>query len=70
MRYALLICTDESAMAAASPAESEAMMNDYNAFSSLMPDFPHRTARQRECCAHPAPPLSVRLETPSILGTG
>jgi hypothetical protein len=33
MRYLLSICTDESAMEAASPAESEAMMAEYMAFT-------------------------------------
>ncbi|HEX5587346.1 MAG TPA: YciI family protein [Acidimicrobiia bacterium] len=36
MRYALLICTDESAMAAASPAEAEAMHNEYVSFGEEM----------------------------------
>ncbi|MFI5047277.1 MAG: YciI family protein [Acidimicrobiia bacterium] len=36
MRYLLLICTDESAMAAASPEEGAAMMDEYMAFSNDM----------------------------------
>ena len=36
MRYALLICTDENAMAAASPAETSAMMEAYDAFGREM----------------------------------
>ncbi|HJV09523.1 MAG TPA: YciI family protein [Acidimicrobiales bacterium] len=36
MRYALLICTDESAWAAASPEESAAMTAAYDAFGAEM----------------------------------
>jgi hypothetical protein len=36
MRYALLICTDESAMVAASPEETAAMMAAYDAFGAEM----------------------------------
>jgi hypothetical protein len=36
MRYALLICTDESAQAAAGPDEIAAMDADYNAFGAEM----------------------------------
>src|SRR4029077_9953409 len=36
MRYALLICPDESAMAAFSPAEAEASMAKYAAFGEEM----------------------------------
>ena len=36
MRYAMLICTDESAMAAASPAEAEASMSGYMKFGEEM----------------------------------
>jgi hypothetical protein len=36
MRYALLICTDESAMAAASADESSAMLAQYGAFGEEM----------------------------------
>ena len=36
MRYALLICTDESALAAASPEETAAMMDAYAAFGTEM----------------------------------
>ena len=36
MRYLLMICTDESAMEAASPAEAEASMAEYAAFGEEM----------------------------------
>jgi len=36
MRYAMLICTDESAMAAASPEEDPASMGGYMAFGEEM----------------------------------
>ncbi len=36
MRYALLICTDESALAAASPDETAEMMKAYDAFGAEM----------------------------------
>ena len=36
MRYALLICTDENAMLAASPEETAAMMAGYDAFNEEM----------------------------------
>ena len=36
MRYALLICTDENALAAASPDETSAMMEAYDAFGEEM----------------------------------
>ncbi len=36
MRYALMICTDESADAALSPAEGEARMAEYTAFGEEM----------------------------------
>jgi len=36
MRYLLLICTDESAGAAASPEEGQAMLEEYMAFSQAM----------------------------------
>ena len=36
MRYAMLICTDESAMAAASPEEAQASMQEYFAFGEEM----------------------------------
>ena len=36
MRYALLICTDETAMAAAGPEETAAMMAKYDAFGAEM----------------------------------
>ena len=36
MRYLMLICGDESAMQAASPAEGEAMMGDYMKFGEEM----------------------------------
>lgn len=36
MRYALLICTDESALAAASPEEAAEMMKAYDAFGAEM----------------------------------
>jgi len=36
MRYALLICTDESAAAAVSPAEGEAMTGEYMKFGEEM----------------------------------
>lgn len=36
MRYALLICGDESAQAAASPEETSAMMQAYEAFGADM----------------------------------
>lgn len=36
MRYALLICIDESAMAAASPEEAAAMHSAYDAFGAEM----------------------------------
>ena len=36
MRYALLICTDESAIAALSPEETEAMHAEYLAFGEAM----------------------------------
>ena len=36
MRYALLICTDESAQAAAGPDEAAAMMAQYDAFGEEM----------------------------------
>lgn len=36
MRYALLICTDESATAAASPEETAATMSAYDGFGAEM----------------------------------
>jgi hypothetical protein len=36
MRYALLICTDESAMVAASPEETATVMSAYDAFGAEM----------------------------------
>jgi hypothetical protein len=36
MRYALLICTDENAMLAASPEETAAMMAGYDTFNQEM----------------------------------
>jgi hypothetical protein len=36
MRYAMLICADESALAASSPAESEAMLGEYMKFGEAM----------------------------------
>ncbi len=36
MRYALLICTDETAMLAAGPEETAAMMAEYDAFNEEM----------------------------------
>jgi hypothetical protein len=36
MRYLLMICTDESAMSAASPEETAAMMTEYMAFGDEM----------------------------------
>ncbi|MGI8809775.1 MAG: YciI family protein [Acidimicrobiales bacterium] len=36
MRYALLICSDESAMAAAAPEETAAMLAAYDAFGAEM----------------------------------
>jgi hypothetical protein len=36
MRYALLICTDETAVQALSPEEGSAMLSEYGAFSEEM----------------------------------
>jgi hypothetical protein len=36
MRYLMMVCTDESALSAMSPAEGEAMMAEYAAFGETM----------------------------------
>jgi hypothetical protein len=36
MRYLMMVCTDESALSALSPAEGEAMMAEYTAFGETM----------------------------------